>query len=324
MTLQGAQNAALSPEAQIWPNKNLGTFLGFVGLVLFLIALGALLLGTPYFKSLTEPLPVYKGSTGIRWWIFAAITALLGPITLYQLFLYFFNANFFHMEGITTGFLGWMMVVGLITIAILVGSHFLLGRKEGATGVNYGLMWSEKGIDWGKIGKSALLALAVVVSGYILLFLVNSLLMVDFRFWILTLKVTDYQHFYMLLAYIIPAAIYFIPISVVLHGTLRPKNGQATLAQEMLINVAILLIGLGIVLAYYYIPLEFFGAPANFGPGGLGLINAIGMLGLLPVIACISTFFYRKTGHVYIGAFINTFFIVWYLVAANAVFSFGG
>jgi pimeloyl-ACP methyl ester carboxylesterase len=324
MTLKGAQNASLAPEDQIWPNKNLGTFLAYVGLVLFLIALGALLLGVPYFKSLTEPMPVYKGSTGARWWIFAAITALLGPLTLYQLFLSFFNANYFHMEAITTGFLGWMMVVGLITIVILVGSYYLLGRKEGVTGVNYGLKWADKGIDWAKIGKSALLALAVVVSGYILLFLVNSLLMVDFRLWILTLKVTDYQHFYMLLAYIIPAAIYFIPISVALHGTLRPKNGQATLAQEMLINTAILLIGLGIVLAYFYIPLEFFGAPANFGPGGLGLINAIGMLGLLPVIACISTFFYRKTGHVYVGALINTFFIVWYLVAANAVFAFGG
>ncbi len=66
----------------------------------------------------------------------------------------------------------------------------------------------------------------------------------------------------------------------------------------------------------------FFGAPANFGPKGLGLINAIALLGLIPVLGYISTYFYRRTGKVYVGAFINTFFIAWYLVAANTVQGF--
>jgi len=324
MTLQGANISTLPAENQIWQYKVLGTGLAFVGLIIFLLGLGALLLTVPYFQTVNASMPEYKGNTGLRWWIFAIITALVGPLTLYDLFLKFFMANPLKLEGITTGFVGWIFVVGLITIAVLVVAHFIFGRKAGMTLNSYGLADENGKLDWKQIGKSFLLALAVVVSGYIVLFLVNSLLMVDFRAWILTLKVTDWRHLLIMVPYIIPAAVYFIPISVALHGTLRTDSGKASFAKEAIVNSLILLLGLGVVLAYYYIPLEFFGAPATFGPGGLGVINAIALLALLPVIAVISTFFFRKTGRVYVGALINTLFIVWYLVAANCIFSFGG
>lgn len=322
-TLNGAERKDLPPSNQIWQFKVLGTAVGFVGLILFLIAFGSLLLETPFFRSLKDELPEYKGLVGGRWWILAILTTLLGPLTLYKLFLYFFMQNYLHLQGITTGFVGWLMVVGLISIALLIGGYYAFGRKNGANGVSYGLTWEENGLDWRKIGQSLLLALTVVVTGYVILWLINSWLLVDFRLWVLTLKVTDLQHFFIMLAYLIPVTLYFIPLSVTLHGTLRPRNGDVSVAQEMLINVFILLIGLLGLLAYYYVPLTFFGAPANFGPGGLGLINAFALIGLLPVVASISTFFYRKTGHVYVGAFINAFFITWYLVAANTIFSFG-
>lgn len=322
MTLSGAAGAGLLPENQIWQQKLVGTSIGLVGLVIFMIALGALLLRAPYFASLNEKTPEYKGFNGAAWWIGAAFTAFLGPLTLYDLFLFFFQKNYFHLEGITTGFIGWMLVLGLISIAVLVGGYFAFGRKN--NGLSMGLTWEGAGIEWGKIGRSFLLALIVVVLGYLVLSLVNSWLLVDFRFWIVTLKVASSQQFLMMLAYIIPALIYYIPLSASLHGSLRPNNGMASVAFESIVNVLILVVGIGCVLAYFYIPLEFFGAPATFGPGGLGLINGLALIVLLPIVAVVSTFFFRKTGHVYLGAFINAMFIVWYLVAANASFAFGG
>jgi hypothetical protein len=124
-------------------------------------------------------------------------------------------------------------------------------------------------------------------------------------------------------AYILPLAIYFFPLAVALHGTLRPKEGQASFAREMAVNVFMLLIGFLILEAWYYIPLTFFGAPADFGPAGLGLINGLALFALVPAIALVSTYYFRKTGRIYVGAFINTFFITWYLVAANTLYSFG-
>jgi hypothetical protein len=319
MTIDGG--SSLPGSNQIWQYKLLGTGIVFVGMAILLVAVGALLLETPYFAVLKDKLPTYKGNKGAMWWVFAVITAFLGPVTLLWAFMIGFNGNFFHLVPIATGFTTWMAIVGALTVLILLAGYYIWGKKDGVTGESYGLMWG-KILDWSKIGKSALLALVVAVIGYVTLATVLGVFQVDARFWVLTWKTTDFTHIAMMPAYVIPLFLYFVTLAIAWHGTLRPFKGEVTFAKEMLINTAILWLGVAIFLAYYYIPLTFFGAPANFGPKGLGLINGIALLGLIPVLAYVSTYFYRRTGKVYVGAFINTFFIAWYLVAANTVQGF--
>jgi pimeloyl-ACP methyl ester carboxylesterase len=320
-TLDGGK--VIPASNQIWPLKLLGTSIAFVGCVIFLMGFGGVLLQNNYFKSLKDEVPEYKGTVGLAWWVFAAITAFLGPITLMPLFMKFFMPNYFKLEPVTSGFVGWLMVIGILTILLLVIGYFTMGKKAGANGVNYAMMWENVGFDWKKIGKSLLLALTVVAAGYLMLFIITALLKVDFRIWVITLKTTDFRHFLVMFAYLIPLAIYFIPLSISLHGTMRPKSGKVSFAQEMIINVAIMLVGYLVLEAWYYIPLTFFGAPSNFGPGGLALINGLALFGLVPAIALVSTYYFRKTGRIYAGAFINILFITWYLVACNTLYSFG-
>jgi pimeloyl-ACP methyl ester carboxylesterase len=323
MTLVGARNN-LPPSNQIWPLKLVGTGAAFLGLVLFLFAAGALLLQSSLFESLKDEVPAYKGPVGLRWWVFAIITALLGPVTFQWLFPIGFNANWFKLESVSTGFTYWLFVVGVITIALLLVGHYALARRAGATAESYGLTWEGGGIDWRKIGKSLVFALCVLGMGYFLLWLVNSWLKVDFRLWVLTLKVTDLRHFFIMLAYVVPLAVYFVPLAVVLHGTLRPKNGEASIAREMITNVAVLWIGVLGLLAIFYVPLTWMGVNAPpFGGMPLGMINFIALIVLIPVIATLSTFFFRKTGRVYVGSFLCTLFVTWYLVAANTTFAIG-
>jgi len=319
-TMEGEKD--IPSTNQIWPLKLLGTGIALLGFVIFLMTFGGVLLEGSYFGVLKEKMPAFKGATGASWWIFALITAALGPLTVMPLFFRFFMANPFKLSGIATGFTGWLVVVGIISIAVLLVGFFSLGKKAGADGVSYGIKWEGIGFDWKKIGKSFLLALTVVATGYLLLSIINSLLKVDFRLWVVTLKVTDFRHFLVMFAYVIPLAIYFIPMAIGLHGTLRPKNGKATFTQEMIINVVILLVGYLIVEAYYYIPLTFFGGPSNFGPLGLGLINGLALFVIVPIIALVSTYYFHKTGKIYVGAFLNTLFITWYLVAANTLSGF--
>jgi len=39
---------------------------------------------------------------------------------------------------------------------------------------------------------------------------------------------------------------------------------------------------------------------------------------IFTIVALISTYFYRKTGHIYTGAFINAMLITWIIVAGQA------
>jgi hypothetical protein len=321
MTMKGGKD--IPSTNQIWQWKFFGTAVALLGFVIFLMTFGGALLETHFFSTLKDPTPVFKGSKGATWWVFAIITAVLGPILLVPLFFKFFMLNPGKLEGITTGFVGWLFVIGLISIAILVIAYFVLGKKAGADGVSYGVKWEEIGLDWKKIGKSLLLALAVVGTGYLILAIIVDVLKVDFRAWVVTLKTMDFRHFLVMLAYIIPLAIYFIPMAISLHGTLRPKEGKASFAREMLINTVILAVGYFIVEAYYYVPLTFFGGPSNFGPKALGFINGLGLFVLVPTIALVSTYYFRKTGRIYVGAFINILFVAWYLTAANCMFGFG-
>jgi hypothetical protein len=315
MTLVGG--SSLPSSNQIWPFKDLGTGVAFVGFALFLFALGALLLRTSFFSSLNGEAPEYKGNVGRRWWVFAVFTAFIGPVLFWWAFHFGDTANWFNIEAVTTGFAFWLALVGVITIAVLLGGYYLWGRKAGATGVNYGLTWPGVGFDWPKIGKSAALALVVIGAGYVAVFVATSWLKVDFRFWVLTVKVTNLRHFIIMPVYVIPLALYFVPLAIALNGTLRPKNGQATVTREVLTNIGMLLIGVVALLAFYYVPLTFMNGPA--GDQGLGTINFIALLALIPVLAALVTYFFRKTGHIYVGAFMCTFFISWYLVAANTV-----
>jgi hypothetical protein len=314
MTLQGAKTTIPSSN-QIWPFKDLGTGMAFLGFAFLLFALGALLLRNRVFASLNEEVPEYKGNTGTRWWVFAAFTTLLGPVLFDWAFNVAFGHNFFTLEAVTTGFAFWLLLQGIVTIIVLVAGYYVWGRPAGATGVNYGLTWSGIGLDWGKILRSLLLAVVILAIGYYILWLATAWLKVDFRFWVLTLKTTDLRHFVLMPAYLIPVGLFFVPFAVALHGTLRPRNGQASLTREMVTNIVVWGLGVAGLLVFYYVPLTWFNGPA--GDQGLGMINFIALIALVPLLAGISTYFFRKTGHVYLGSFINTLFIVWYLVAAN-------
>ena len=314
---------SMGSSDQIWPLKDLGTGAALVGFLLFVLAAGGLLLRSRAFAGLAEFTPVYKGNTGGRWWIFAIITAALGPVLFNWAFTTGYGGNWFNWEGVTTGFAFWLAVLAVITAVILAVGYFLFGKKEGATLASYGLTWDGAGFVWGKIVRSALLALAVLAVAYGILWAVNSALKVDFRFWVVTLKTSDLGHVPMAIVYSIPFAAYFIALSAALHGTLRPKNGMASMRFEMMTNIVILLVGAIGLLVVYYGSIGFLNA-SPFDSASLawdvGIINFIGTLLILPAVAAVMTYFFRKTGRVYVGAFMCAFMLAWYFTACNTTF----
>jgi hypothetical protein len=88
----------------------------------------------------------------------------------------------------------------------------------------------------------------------------------------------------------------------------------------MLMSAILGSLGYLIMLVVMYIPILAGGvAPfINTIYQTLFLIVAVQLFPLFFIVSLISTYFSEKTGLVYVGAFVNAFFITWYMVAAQA------
>jgi len=215
--------------------------------------------------------------------------------------------------------LGWLLLVGIIAVVLFLIWHFAFNRKAKATASDYGLAWGKK-LDWVKIGKSFLLAFLVAFVGYLTLMLSAWLFTVDFRFWVFAVKPMSAIHLRSFLSYLIPFILFFIAIGTVLHGQLRPtgrKGNELSLGSEMAINVALLVLGFIGLLLFQYIPLLTGGTLALRGEI-LFTIIAIQILPIMTIAALAYTYFYRKTGHIYVGAFLCAMLVTWILVASQA------
>jgi|TARA_Y100000310_G_scaffold312823_1_gene360512 pimeloyl-ACP methyl ester carboxylesterase len=312
----------LPPEDQIWYWKELGTLLCFTGLVMLIFPLGGWLLSLPLFKELKEPMPEIIADRGWRWWMTALVSIAIPVLTFFklqELGNQLIPANRFWPQNITTGIMAWALGSGLISLLLCLVWHFASKRRHTANGDHYGLTW-ERNFSARKIGKSALLALIVVSVLYQVLMLAGWLFNIDFRFWVVALKLMSVLHLRIFLAYLIPFTLAFLIAGVALNTQLRltdRQGGDVTSRKAMVINALLLCIGFVFLLIVQYVPLLLGGTLAIPGQPLLTIV-AIQFVPLLAITALVSTYFYRHTGHAYVGAFCNGLFITWYIVAGQA------
>lgn len=306
----------IPPTNQVFLWRFFGTTIALIGTVVFMFPLGALLLQTSYFSRLVEPVPDFKGSKGRAWWIGALLTAAIPVLTLFKLHdigVSLLPPTKVLPMGRISGIVFWALVNGAITVALILANHFVLKGDAGATGVNYGLTWPGKGLDWGKIGRSVLLAVCIISGAYLVVATVYWWLMIDFRGWTVFLRPLTPLRFLMTLQYAIPFLLYALVLGALLHGLLRPKGGAAGLGREMIINVAVIAPWFLLLWVAYYVPLMFgyIGIPFN---GGQMRHFITAIPAVMAALGCISTYFYYKTGHIYVGAVVNALLVSWYLI----------
>ncbi len=323
-TLTGGND--LPPSNQTWYWKEICTFLALIGMVILLIAVGAYLLNTGYFKELQEKPAKQKSTSGWGWWVGAIITILL-PLPVYVwAWATFFNhegigkASFFWPEQLTNIIMFWALGVGIISLIFFLLWHFLFNRKKGATMFDYGLTWKKEGLKWGKIGKSFLLALVVVFIAHLLLMISDWAFQTDYRLWVFAIKPLDALHFGITLGYLIPFTIYFLILGIVLHGQMRPGKADSGIGvvKETVVNILLLITGYLIFLILHYMPL-FGGKTLAIPDLALGGIILFQFIPLFTIVGIITTYFYRKTGHIYVSAFINGMLVTWIIAAGQAI-----
>jgi hypothetical protein len=97
----------------------------------------------------------------------------------------------------------------------------------------------------------------------------------------------------------------------------RKDGSDLKFWQEVLINIFLLITAYIICEAFQYAPL-FAGGALGMPPAALFGIVMFQFFPIFIMVALISTYFYRKTGHIYTGAFLSAMLVTWLVVAGQA------
>jgi pimeloyl-ACP methyl ester carboxylesterase len=315
-TLDGGSD--LSSSNQIWYWRELGTLMALVGMVLLLFPVADMLLHSPWFADLVQGPRPPESATGKGWWVAAAFFVLLPVSTLFPFkdlpVGLGMSANALFPQSITTQIVTWTTLVGLISLVLFAGWHVGVNRRRGATAESYGLTWEGR-ISWRKIGRSFLLALLVVSSGYLAVHASAAVFKSDFRFWVFAVRPMSLLQTRISLGYAPLFVGFFLVLATVLHGQLRRRG--MTLAPEMAMNVCLLVVGFFGLLLFQYVPL-LLGGTLAIPSEPLWTIISFQFLPIMTMVALLSTFFYRRTGHIYVGSFVNGILVTWIVVASQA------
>jgi hypothetical protein len=318
-TLDGGNKAGLSDNNQIWFFKEIGTGIALLGFFLFLFSFGAVLVGCEKNEKYLVALPEAKGKFSPRFWILLVVGTAIPALT-YKTFMTWGSGTALKLSRLFPQELAsqtaiWAVLNGLIALALLLVLHFVFGKKEGASVKDWGLKAKPN-----HALRHVLWAAYVAVAGYLLLCAVDFFFKVDFRFWLIGLMPLTLPKFQALCAYFIFFAVYALCNSLVLNATYRFAKGGflKTALFSVLGNIG----GMLVLLLFGYGAL-IFGGKFPFTDTGWSLlfIVATPFLVTLSLAALINTYFFKKTGTVYMGATLSALFLT-LAVVGNTCFQF--
>jgi len=322
----------LASTNQVYMTKELLVFAAMLMAIAAMLPLMELLLQTPLFRSVAQPLPSESGILPKkRWWKNAAITMVLAGATfpfMTQLghALFPFPEGIFRMT-IGNGFLCWY----LLLIAIMMVTTFLSVRKAKTFpwhDLGLATPRTAKRIDWSLCGRSALLTLCMLGLMYLLVFLCQTMFTLDFRFIWPFFKTFTAERFGQFLIYVPFFALFFVLNNSKIFAGMRTKATYQPGIKGFLScwwRSALLMIGgVLVIVLIEYIP--FFmgigpGADLLFGStfGGPFMSILIVFVPQVVVFSILCTYIYRRTGNVYTGAFTVAAMAAWIITGGSAI-----
>ena len=302
------------------------------------MALMCVLLDTKLFADLSAPELVAqrKGRKGWAYWKGAVITILIAFATypfMTQLghgLLPLPDTTVFRMT-IGNGFLSWyliLIVIMLVTTVISVKS----AKKKGSvmTYMDMGLatLENKEKINFKLLFKGLVLALILALYMYIQCFIAEKLFMLDFRFIWPFFKSFTLERLVQFFVYIPIFLIFFLLNNSKIFAQNQPeaaaKKGLSGFFSSWYKNALCMIGGVLLLILLEYIP--FF---AGIGPGAdLLFSSTFGgpfmslMIVFVPqvlVFSLLCTFAYRRTGTVYVGAFLVAIMACWIVTGGSAI-----
>jgi hypothetical protein len=337
--LQGGVKDAnwIDSTKQIFMWKEIFGFITLIMTMVSLFPLTNILLASAYFQPVAQPLPKRYVAGKSQWWIAATISVVIGAIT-YPITTFWGGIGgkietifpFMKME-MGNGVAAFFLVNALISV-ILFAFWYRGAHKKGVTMYDMGVSFDEQKtkINWGIIGKTVLMAFILFMWMYLLEGFFQWALGVEFRFaWPYMRQFSSPERVGYFFLYLIPTLVFFlINGGIFLFGQARQKE-YATPAKTQwmwwLKNIFAMVLGLFLVWAFQYVPWFFLG----MGPGfeNVGLAQYSGMWPLMLfvyipeflVLYYWLTWFYRRTGRIYLGAVVVASIAMWFLTAGTII-----
>jgi len=325
------------PTKQSFFIKELFGLVTLIGTLITMLPLTGLLLESKFFKPVSQPLPNRYHADKGKWWLFATINMLIGGI-LYPITTTLGNIGskitawipFLKME-IANGVAAFYIANAAVAI-ILFTIWFVGKKKEGLTLYDMGVTFGEEKnkLDWGIIGKTVLLGVILFLWMYLLEGFFQWALGQEFRFaWPYMRQFSSPRRVGYFFLYLIPALLFWlINGGIFLFGQIRQKEYETPGKTQWiwwLKNLYAMVTGLFLVWCFQYLPWILNGPGPGFEAVGLIQYSAMWPLMLIVyiplfiVMIWFLTWFYRKTGKIYLGSIMVAAITIWFLTAGTII-----
>lgn len=323
----------IDPSDQIWGIKELFNLVGLIGIFMFLFPFGSLLINqVSFFNELKsdEVLAAPRLDTSKKksaYWLNYVINCALPALLFFPIAWKLIGKSSWipgtdwpgesldpqwFGEPNTNELAGWSAVVGIVLIIIFV-VFYNINKAKGDKGIPqyWGVKSSAK-----RIWKSFLLALTVVTTAYVILYFVDMVFDVDFRIWVIAMKVFTKKHIVYAIAYVPAFIIFYLANSLLVNGgnAVEGRPEWLTILLSCIANI----LGIVILIAIQYIKFTSTGALAF---NAMRIVNLFPLVVLIPVGTIVGRKYFKETGDIYTGSFVIAILYTMMTVANTSTIS---
>jgi len=331
--LQPPEDHWIAADRQIWALKEWATLVSMLACLASLLPLGLMLLRTRFFSELQDSgaqkhirtrLSFFKPAVlnGLLMWLYLPLI-----FVLFGIHVYLVRIDTVFPMMMVNGIIWWFFWINIIGFLIFRRWFKRRSRESDLSLADMGISYHPDrfALDGHLIAKTILLGILLFAFAYLSEHLLESLLIVDFRFIFPFASDLTLHRAFLCLLYFPFILTGFVLMGIFLHGRLsRPPQTTwfRTFASSTLTNALILIIPLILFLMIQYVPLFTAGFIPLVGPGGMFvpfIINIFHIIGVLIMVIPISTWFFQLTGKIYLGALVAALLVTWMFISSQVI-----
>lgn len=295
---------------QTWFLKEVFNLVSFIGALVMLLPLTRLLLRVPVLRGAAQQLPrpsARQTPAGkVIFWATFVVSAAVACVTFIPLSdatQYVFpdatnsvNTWFFPARMVN-GVLLWSLVNGAFGLLLFFGTHWLYGRRNGATSESWGLR-----IGWKDLARTLLLAFLLLLAFYVILAMVSGLFHSDYRFLVVAARPLSARWFWVALMYIPLLFVFFFSNSLWANASMRIE-GQRRWVGYLLAALANS-VGLAAIFVIQYV--TFYATGTVFWTDDWLYVNMLqSVLPMMVILPLFNRAFFTITGRVWLGPIVT-------------------